>query len=174
MEEAVEICKLRLFLKLAAQVENKDQIEPLPDIDFNIRAGNTLVGFASLEEVKKTLSKANQDSLIQEDQELVREIEHKAEDADHLFQQFRQMQTEKKMNVQEFHQAKQELQSAGCPADKMDYYLAEYGIQSRNNKYEKWRESHQPFHWFIEFYGIMHNSGFDVIIGTRRMWVFKG
>src|SRR5690606_8249115 len=51
--------------------------------------------------------------------------------------------------------------------DKMDYYLAgEYGIQSRNNKYEKWRESHQPFHWFIEFYGIMHNSGFDVIIGN--------
>ncbi|MGI6458016.1 MAG: DNA methyltransferase [bacterium] len=39
MEEAVEICKLRLFLKLAAQVENKDRIEPLPDIDFNIRAG---------------------------------------------------------------------------------------------------------------------------------------
>ncbi|MGB7621908.1 MAG: DNA methyltransferase, partial [Terriglobia bacterium] len=45
MEEAVEICKLRLFLKLAAQVEpdvTKENlgIEPLPDIDFNIRAGN--------------------------------------------------------------------------------------------------------------------------------------
>ena len=47
MEEAVEICKLRLFLKLVAQVETfQDRIEPLPDIDFNIRAGNTLVGFA--------------------------------------------------------------------------------------------------------------------------------
>ncbi len=44
MEEAVEICKLRLFLKLVAQVETVDQIGPLPDIDFNIRAGNTLVG----------------------------------------------------------------------------------------------------------------------------------
>ena len=51
MEEAVEICKLRLFLKLVAQLESYDQIEPLPDIDFNIRVGNTLVGFASLEEV---------------------------------------------------------------------------------------------------------------------------
>ena len=40
MEEAVEICKLRLFLKLVAQVESPDRIEPLPDIDFNIRAGN--------------------------------------------------------------------------------------------------------------------------------------
>ena len=53
MEEAVEICKLRLFLKLVAQLETYDQIEPLPDIDFNVRAGNTLVGFASLDEVKR-------------------------------------------------------------------------------------------------------------------------
>ena len=47
MEEAVEICRLRLFLKLAAQLESYDQIEPLPDIDFNIQAGNTLIGFTS-------------------------------------------------------------------------------------------------------------------------------
>jgi len=45
MEEAVEICKLRLFLKLVAQIERFDDIEPLPDIDFNIRSGNTLIGF---------------------------------------------------------------------------------------------------------------------------------
>ena len=44
MEEAVEICRLRLFLKLAAQLESYDRIEPLPDIDFNIQPGNSLVG----------------------------------------------------------------------------------------------------------------------------------
>ena len=55
MEEAVEICKLRLFLKLVAQLETYDQIEPLPDIDFNVRAGNTLVGFVSLDEVKQAI-----------------------------------------------------------------------------------------------------------------------
>jgi hypothetical protein len=53
MEEAVEICKLRLFLKLVAQVESVNHIEPLPDIDFNILAGNTLVGFVSFTEFKK-------------------------------------------------------------------------------------------------------------------------
>ena len=57
MEEAVEICKLRLFLKLAAQVEpDADDvnlgIEPLPDIDFNIRAGNALVGYATRAELE--------------------------------------------------------------------------------------------------------------------------
>lgn len=59
MEEAVEICKLRLFLKLAAQVDPDQKhanlgVEPLPDIDFNIRAGNTLVGYATYEEVLKS------------------------------------------------------------------------------------------------------------------------
>jgi hypothetical protein len=60
MEEAVEICKLRLFLKLAAQVEPnmaRDNlgIEPLPDIDFNIRVGNSLVGYAMTDEVRRCM-----------------------------------------------------------------------------------------------------------------------
>lgn len=45
MEEAAEICKLRLFLKLIAQIEHVEDIVPLPDIDHNIRSGNALVGF---------------------------------------------------------------------------------------------------------------------------------
>lgn len=57
MEEAVEICKLRLFLKLVAQVESVDQIEPLPDLDFNIRAGNTLVGYVKLDEIRSAQAK---------------------------------------------------------------------------------------------------------------------
>ena len=32
MEEAIEICKLRLFLKLVAQIDQVESIEPLPDI----------------------------------------------------------------------------------------------------------------------------------------------
>src|SRR5439155_21975307 len=51
MEEATEICKLRLFLKLVAQVDAHEKIEPLPDIDFNIRAGNTLGGYATYDDV---------------------------------------------------------------------------------------------------------------------------
>jgi len=49
LEEAVEFCTMRLCFKLAAQVERSERIEPLPDIDFNIRAGNTLVGYATAE-----------------------------------------------------------------------------------------------------------------------------
>ncbi len=56
MDEAVEICKLRLFLKMVAQLEDVKRIEPLPDIDFNIQAGNTLVGFATYQQVEKAVT----------------------------------------------------------------------------------------------------------------------
>ena len=32
--------------------------------------------------------------------------------------------------------------------------------------YTAWRTSHKPFDWFVEFYGIMSNGGFDVVIGN--------
>lgn len=44
MEDASEICQLRLALKLIAPVEQAKEIEPLPPIERNIRTGNALVG----------------------------------------------------------------------------------------------------------------------------------
>jgi hypothetical protein len=44
MEEATEIAKLRLFLALVASAEVVEDLEPLPNIDFNIMAGNSLIG----------------------------------------------------------------------------------------------------------------------------------
>jgi len=49
MEEATQICKLSLFLKLLAHIEQQDEIEPLPDLDSNIRTGNALIGSARLD-----------------------------------------------------------------------------------------------------------------------------
>ncbi len=48
-DEAVEITKLRLWLALFTEgYEQIDNVEPLPNIDYNIRVGNTLVGFSKL------------------------------------------------------------------------------------------------------------------------------
>ncbi|MFM6153614.1 MAG: DNA methyltransferase, partial [Sphaerospermopsis kisseleviana] len=41
MEEAVEIAKLRLFLSLVAAAKTVDNLEPLPNVDFNIMSGNS-------------------------------------------------------------------------------------------------------------------------------------
>ncbi|MEW6665282.1 MAG: DNA methyltransferase [Thermodesulfobacteriota bacterium] len=175
MEEAVEICKLRLFLKLVAQVEKVKDLEPLPDIDFNIRPGNTLVGFARLEDVKRTLDgklgfKKGQVDRIIEDAEVV----------DKAFRRFHEMQTAYEMDAQDFAGAKQELRTRLAHlTEQLDRYLAtDYGISQSSiidpNEYDeafhRWRASHQPFHWFAEFYGIMNRGGFDAIIGNPP-WV---
>lgn len=44
MEEATEIAKLRLFLALVSSAKTVNDLEPLPNIDFNIMAGNSLIG----------------------------------------------------------------------------------------------------------------------------------
>jgi len=188
MEEAIEICKLRLFLKLVAQIEGVEHMEPLPDIDFNIRAGNTLVGFATYDEVKQAVtSKLDFENTMER-------IEERAEEVDRLFKLFHQQQTA--LGGEVTSEDKQDLRKRLIILeDQLNAYLAgEYGIDvssirhSRENgnpessgfrvkpgmtkksdkqvEYEKWLKSHQPFHWFIEFYGILKSGGFDVIIGN--------
>jgi len=179
MEEAVEICKLRLFLKLVAQIESVDKIEPLPDIDFNIRAGNTLVGFTSLNAVREAMTilpGGQHKMLYPEDEATLKRIEEDADLADKAFQMFRRMQTEQGMSPGHFAKAKEELRSRLKKlTDELDWFLAgEYGINElkipnkdrREEAFTKWHKSHQPFHWFAEFYGILKVGGFDVIIGN--------
>ncbi|MEW6375802.1 MAG: DNA methyltransferase [Thermodesulfobacteriota bacterium] len=167
MEEAIEICKLRLFLKLVAQVEGMDQIEPLPDIDFNIRAGNTLVGYATYEEVKKAVTTSSTGQLKMQYDDTMQRIDEKAQDVDRLFTLFRQQQTE--LGGEVTPADKQELRNRLMALeDELNRYLAgEYKIDSaKTTEYLKWLTSHKPFHWFIEFYGIIKKGGFDVIIGN--------
>ena len=172
MEEAVEICKLRLFLKLVAQLESYKQIEPLPDVDFNVRAGNTLVGFTTRKQIQDafvTASDGQRRMLYAQDTAKLKRIEEDAEIADRTFRKFRAMQTQHGMDASEFAATKVKLRKRlDNLRDELDQYLAgEYAVKANDKKaYAKWRTSHQPFHWFVEFYGIMHNGGFDVIIGN--------
>ncbi len=180
MEEAVEICKLRLFLKLAAQVEPDTSrpnlgIEPLPDIDFNVKAGNTLVGFATFKDVEKAIKGDVQETLAMFDDEMD-VISRKAADLRQAFDAFRARQIEGDASVPAEH--KQELQKRLADLnEELSRYLAkQYGIEEgafpKSKKkyqeaYAKWLRSHRPFHWFVEFYGIVHeHGGFDVIIGN--------
>jgi hypothetical protein len=166
MEEAVEICKLRLFLKLVAQVEPDNShphygLEPLPDIDFNIRAGNTLVGFASRKELETV---GATDFLRMQEVAIVLE---EAEDTESLFKRFQQCQTSGRDSSSAF---KKQLQDRfGHLRQKSDAFLAdlyEMGRSQKPKEYQAWKHSHQPFHWFVEFYGIMHAEGFAVVIGN--------
>ena len=177
MEEAVEISKLRLFLKLVAQLETYDQIEPLPDIDFNVRAGNTLVGFTSLEAVRQAMTvmpNGQHRQVFPEDHAALDRINEEAEIASAAFNQFRWQQT--MLGGEVTSADKQALRGRLFSlADELDRHLAtEYGVDlNKAAAYNAWRVSHQPFHWFVEFYGIMSKGGFDVVIGNPPYLEFR-
>lgn len=169
MAEAVEIAKLRLFLKLMAFSQKKEGkpnmgLEPLPDIDFNIRAGNTLVGYATRQEAEKAVK----GRLLGTSSITWGQIEEKARNIDRLEAHFREQQL--KYGGQVKPTEKQELRDRLSEMEALlnGYLAADYGIDEKKKpgSFEKWRESHQPFHWFIEFHNVMGRGGFDCVVGN--------
>lgn len=174
MNEAVEIAKLRLFLKLVATVDVNPRkenfgLEPLPDIDFNIRAGNTLVGFATEKELLETIQK--KELLFAQDK-----LDDFKEEIGLVSKAYRHFQNTQLINDQgseSFKIAKADLNNRLSSLNhKLNIYLAtNYGITDaegkQKDKFKTWLTTHQPFHWFAEFYHIVaENSGFDCIIGN--------
>lgn len=171
MKEAVEIAKLRLFLKLVASVEVDYRkpnlgLEPLPDIDFNIRAGNTLIGFATEKELQNGLMYTFDGVLAKP------LIEEKCDIVARTFQRYKEIQLSNGDDYKAFKEAKDELQKR---LKELNHELNTLlHKQSEGIKYDKWLLSHQPFHWFAEFYEIINdNGGFDVIIGNPPYVVYN-
>ena len=131
MNEAVEIAKLRLFLKLVSQVDTFDQIEALPDIDFNIRCGNTLVGFATFEETKAVIGSSF------DFENTAGKIEERVQKAADAFEHFKKMQIERSAKaVEKIHEAKDNLlEELKEINDELNVYLGGlYGKSLKNLK----------------------------------------
>ena len=171
MVEATEIAKLRLFLKMVAVVDVDRKadnlgLDPLPDIDFNIRCGNTLVGYATQKQLDEDLAVAKdimEELANQEFKEKIDEELIKVADADRLF---KKIQMEEDENILVFKQSKQELKTRLIELNNsLNNRL--YVASGSPLPYKEWLSSHQPFNWLAEFYQIMQgNGGFDVIIGN--------
>ncbi|HNA09132.1 MAG TPA: hypothetical protein PK079_11230 [Leptospiraceae bacterium] len=166
MEEAVEICKLRLFLKLISQVERNDDlpnlgIEPLPDIDFNILAGNTLVGFSKMSEVEKAFEAGDNYGLAfyASEIDIIKKHASDLEILHHEFIQYQADTTDSPRNP--IRTLKEKIQQdAKVLNEKLNLYLAKlYGINVDKKKdLASWIHSHKPFHWVVEFYGILSQN----------------
>ena len=169
MVEATEIAKLRLFLKMVAVVEvdmraDNLGLDPLPDIDFNIRCGNTLVGYATEAELERDLTWGDMFA----NQEFREKIEEDMDKTARAFNVFKQVQFRQDEDMAAFKHAKQELRKRLTALDdSLNKRLFASSGDGRPEHFEDWKKSHQPFHWLAEFYEIIQgNGGFDVVIGN--------
>lgn len=180
MEEATEIAKLRLFLALVSSVQTVEQLEPLPNIDFNILPGNSLIGLLRVNEeaFDKRLSQLN------------------------LFQKsFHELVAEKNTQIAAYKSAskysedlrtlRDNIQTLRSDATNTLNELLLDDFKSAGAKYEQatWDNAKQtdgkalkralnigdiahlhPFHWGYEFDRVMNErGGFDIII-TNPPW----
>jgi hypothetical protein len=157
MEDAIETAKLRIFLSLASCLESKDQIEPLPDLDFNLKVGNLVVGFKDAEDV----SRVDQGRLL---------VENKLVDLNPRIQQHLKHHSEflaaSSSNSKDVAQVKAALQRSqnSLRLDADSYYAECSGMTPE--KFEDWSSETKPFHWVIEFPHAVASGGFDVVIGN--------
>ena len=163
-EQAIEIAKLRLFLKLVSLLEPGDTIEPLPDIDFNIRHGNTLVGYASADETEAAVKGATQGNLFSDAWEDIRIRLVEVEEAYHQFQ-IQQVQRGGHISAEDKRALTVQL---GELDEILNFHLCRaYGKDpTKGNQLEAWKISHKPLHWYVDFYPLMANGGFDVVFGN--------
>ena len=175
MVEATEIAKLRLFLKLVAvvDVDLRDEnmgLDPLPDVDFNIRAGNTLVGYATEKELVRDIIS---DAMASHERDKIEDEMQKVSQAYEAFKTIQLDQDEEAVNYKDAKkELKERLAKLRFSLDRIMYRtVADGEIQEENlqndEDYKTWYSAHLPIHWLGEFYDIIHgNGGFDVIIGN--------
>jgi len=173
MVEATEIAKLRLFLKMVAVVDvdrRKDNLglDPLPDIDFNIKCGNTLVGYATEDELNRSLLSGGMFAA----EEFREKIEQMMQVVSTAYSCFRSEQLKTYDTNASLKATKDKLKKRLGELNELLNGHMHKSIASRM-KYDAWKSSHQPFHWLAEFYQIIKgNGGFDVIIGNPPYVVY--
>lgn len=156
MPGAIETAKLRIFLALASCIDHRDQLQPLPDLDFNLKCGNLVVGFKDAEDVDRfdgdLLAQSHLESLapridnfVKLYSDFVEAVEEDGADQAALKKQLKSVE---------------ETLRAEC--DRIYSDLSKIDA----NHFEAWLESARPFHWFCEFPEIMRGGGFDVVIGN--------
>lgn len=157
MGEAIETAKLRLFLSLVACLESGDQLEPLPDLDFNFKAGNLVVGFYDSSDairVSDNIWAANSlDELlpkIQEFENLQAEFKSKIKSLDHS----------------EVEGAKKRLLDMSKSLRESCNKVYGEAINIEPSLLDEWAVTMKPFHWFIEFPEVIRNGGFNIVIGN--------
>ncbi len=183
MEEAVEIAKLRLFLALVAAANCVDDLEALPNIEFNIMAGNSLIGLMKVDDKDfenrtANLFRKSYRQVLEEKNRLIRSYRDATsytEDLQALRDQIAEFErqaigTLNEILLDEFNHLGVKYEQATWDERK--------NVEGKPTKRAVRLsdiETLKPFHWGFEFDEIINHErgGFDAIITNPPWEIFK-
>jgi len=152
---------------MVADIEDEpNEVEPLPNIDFNIRQGNSLIGFTDLMEVSSdgdaTLTNYGGGiggNVEEKYEDVIKAVEkHREADSGTDATNWRKEAERRLSNYREDlnEKVKKDFEEAGVEDITQDDV-----------------EDHSPFHWVLEFATVYASGGFDIIIGNPPWEVLK-
>jgi hypothetical protein len=156
--EAVDIARLRLYLALVAVMYDRADLRPLPDLEFNLVAGNLLVGVNTALGLETLVGGALW--------------------ARNELDQLRRRQAELAASITSFRRAQEDGRAPGAvavakakargEADALRIALntALHKAVASGTRLDDWIRSHQPLHMLAEFPEVTIRGGFDVVIGN--------
>jgi hypothetical protein len=174
-EGAGEIGKLRLWLSMIAHVpENISLVEPLPNIEYNIRCGNSLIGYTSATQIvdekdlpkkpkKKIVWNTLSGNQISLDTYQPDSIFHLYYDRNQLIRQYKDADDSK--NAADLKDAiDQKTYEYNQVLNKklFDEIVFEKGVEITEEAFANIK----PFHWIMEFSDIFERGGFDIVVGN--------
>jgi hypothetical protein len=181
MQEATEIAKLRLFLALVAAADRAEALEPLPNIDFNIMAGNSLVGLLRVDESR--LAVEGQTDFIENGK--IESYRRQLAEKNRQIDLYRRSST----LTEDLGELRGRIEALRAAAYKALNAILLDDFQGLKIKFEQARpegksdkraltpadiEALHPFHWGYEFDEIISTrGGFDVLIANPPWETFK-
>ncbi len=185
MEEACEIAKLRLFLAMVSSVRKVEDLEPLPNIDFNILPGNSLVGLMRVDEhefntKQNDLFKPTYRSLVEEKNRHLQAYRHAADQmGKHV--NLRELRDSIDAEMRHASGVMNELLRDQFEALGVKFEEAQWDAKKKDLGKAKKRQvtvadiaAQTPFHWGYVFDDIVQKrGGFDIILANPPWEVFK-
>ncbi len=183
-ENAVEIARLRLWLSIIEDVEDLEHISTLPNIDFNIMAGNSLIGWLDEKLSIHPLIYLSEDEYIQGTLDVLSAFYESRIDTIRELLETKKLEDTIKAykNLVEIYN----LESGACAIkiritlEKIREKLYEVITLSyiafltensnlNNTKLEEISKNlsgRAPFHWAIDFESVFEEGGFDIVVGN--------